>query len=79
MNEAQQDDTLRKIESGEVNWKELSSADFFKHMLLPYLVGAYYEHPTAWNETGYTGPAAKRGHVRIWEGGVDDWEVKASR
>jgi hypothetical protein len=78
----ERDQVLRAVESGTPpgdSWSSFSARDFFVHMLLPYLVGAYYEHPTAWSETGYFGPSAIRGHVRTWEGGVDPWETKASR
>ncbi len=29
------------------------------------VVGAYYAHPTAWNEIGWGGPACPRGYVRL--------------
>ena len=74
---AQQDEVLRRIESGSAvgsAWQKVSARRFFKSVLCTTVVKAYYSHPTAWNEIGYSGPAAVRGHVRIWIGGVDPWE-----
>jgi hypothetical protein len=66
--------------SGELNppgaaWRELPAALFFKTILCIAVVKAYYSHPTAWSEIGYSGPSSPRGHVRIWIGGVDPWEA----
>src|SRR5690242_17150892 len=70
----QQDEVLRTIESGDAQglaWSRMSSALFFRSVLCATVVKAYYSHPTAWNEIGYSGPSSPRGHVRIWIGGVD--------
>ena len=73
-----QDDVLRTIESGKppgAAWRDLPAALFFKSVLCITVAKAYYSHPTAWSEIGYSGPSSPRGHVRIWIGGVDPWEA----
>jgi hypothetical protein len=72
-----QDDVLRRVERGDPPgdaWQRLPAARFFSSVLCVTVVKAYYSHPTAWSEIGYSGPASPRGHVRIWMGGVDPWE-----
>jgi Gluconate 2-dehydrogenase subunit 3 len=74
---AQQDEVLNAVESGKAGgsaWERFSAARFFKSVLCVSVVRAYYSHPTAWSEIGYSGPSSPRGHVRIWIGGVDPWE-----
>jgi Gluconate 2-dehydrogenase subunit 3 len=73
-----QDEVLRSIEAdvapGET-WTMLPAGLFFASMLCTTIVKIYYAHPTAWSEVGYNGPSSPRGHMRIWEGGVDPWEA----
>lgn len=73
----QQDDVLRRISHAQApgeTWTRLDACRFFASILCETVVKTYYAHPTAWNETGYHGPASPRGHVRKWIGGVDPWE-----
>lgn len=73
-----QDQVLRSVEEGSppgAVWRELPAALFFRSVLCITIVRAYYSHPTAWSEIGYSGPSSPRGHVRIWIGGVDPWEA----
>lgn len=77
-----QDEVLRRIEHGDPPgelWQLLPAACFFRRVLCPAIVKTYYAHPYAWNETGYSGPASPRGHMRIWEDGVDPWEAHEAR
>lgn len=74
-----QDAVLKRVQKGDPPgeiWKQLPSQSFFKHMLLKIVVKTYYMHPLAWNEIGYNGPSSPRGHVRIWEDGLDPWEAR---
>jgi hypothetical protein len=74
-----QDVVLRHIERGDAPgaaWERVPAARFFKSALCATIVKTYYAHPLAWNEIGYNGPSALRGHVRKWEGGVDPWEAQ---
>lgn len=57
-------------------WEQMPAARFFKSVLCITVVKTYYSHPLAWNEIGYNGPSSPRGHVRKWEGGVDQWEAE---
>lgn len=73
-----QEDVLATVERGNppgAAWKSVSAERFFRNVLCVTVAKAYYSHPTAWNEIGYSGPASLRGHVRIWIGGVDPWEA----
>ncbi|MGA7385171.1 MAG: gluconate 2-dehydrogenase subunit 3 family protein, partial [Methylocella sp.] len=76
-----QDEVLRRIEHGDppgATWTWLPAGRFFKSVLCTTVVKTYYAHPSAWNEVGYNGPSSPRGHMRIWEGGVDPWEAHAT-
>jgi hypothetical protein len=78
----EQDDVLRRIERddppGEA-WRDFPSGYFLKKVMIKEIVKVYYAHPLAWNEIGYNGPSSPRGHVRLWEGGVDPWEAQEGR
>lgn len=76
-----QDEVLRRIERGDPpggTWTTLPARRFFTSMLCVTIVKTYYAHPAAWSEVGYNGPSSPRGHMRIWEGGVDPWEAHES-
>lgn len=73
-----QDEVLRRIEHGDppgATWATFPARRFFQSVLCVTIVKTYYAHPSAWNEVGYNGPSSPRGHMRIWEGGVDPWEA----
>jgi Gluconate 2-dehydrogenase subunit 3 len=75
----EQEEVLRQIERGDppgLLWSGLPAARFFTHVLSATIVKVYYAHPHAWSEAGYSGPASPRGHMRIWEDGVDPWEPR---
>jgi hypothetical protein len=75
---AAQDEVLRRVEAGDPPgeaWARLPARRFFKSVLSLTVIKTYYAHPTAWNEVGYNGPSSPRGHMRIWQGGVDPWEA----
>jgi hypothetical protein len=77
LDDASQDRVLQRVQRGEVigrSWEQLPARLFFSELLCSTAIAAYYSHPTAWSEIGYSGPAAIRGHVRKWAGGVDPWE-----
>lgn len=74
-----QDEVLRRIEHGDppsAAWNTLPPRRFFTSMLCVTIVKTYYAHPSAWSEVGYNGPSSPRGHMRIWEDGVDPWEAQ---
>ncbi len=75
----EQEEVLRRIERGDPpgdGWSHFPAACFFTHVLCASIVKVYYAHPQAWSETGYSGPSSPRGHMRIWEDGVDPWEPR---
>lgn len=77
-----QDEVLKRVERGDppgALWRELPADCFFTRLLSPTIIKVYYAHPHAWSETGYSGPASPRGHMRIWEDGVDPWEAHEAR
>jgi hypothetical protein len=44
-----------------------------------YASTAFYSHPWAWNEIGFSGPAYPRGYKNARIGGREPWEVKEQR
>jgi hypothetical protein len=74
----EQDEVLDRVARGEApgrTWDGLPAARFFRDVLCITVVKAYYAHPHAWSEIGYSGPSSPRGHVRNWMGGVDPWDA----
>jgi len=74
---AQKDDLLHRMQRGELNgaaWGGMPSELFFEHRVIPDIVHAYYAHPVAWNEIGFSGPASPRGHVRLGLNRRDPWD-----
>ena len=79
---AAQDELLKAMSSGDLKheaWQGMSSTTFFKQRLLTDIVGAYWSHPTAWNEMGWGGPASPRGYVRMGYDARDPWEAVEAR
>lgn len=73
-----QDMLLTAIQHGNVHkqtWEDLPPKSFFTKRLLHDIVGAYYAHPTSWNEIGFGGPASPRGYVRMNFNRRDPWEA----
>jgi hypothetical protein len=59
----------------DVAWGDMPAAVFFKERLAHDILGAYYSHPTSWNEIGFGGPASPRGYVRMGADRRDPWEA----
>jgi hypothetical protein len=75
---AEQDGILSAVQKGYASdpaWAGMAPALFFSKRLIHDCVGAYYGHPTAWNEIGFGGPAAPRGYVRMDLDRRDPWEA----
>jgi hypothetical protein len=51
---------------------------FFNERAVHDIAGAYYAHPTAWNEIGFGGPASPRGYVRMGFDKRDPWDAVES-
>ena len=78
----QQDEVLRRVETGQVDdraWGGMDARRFFRHELLTAAVGVYYAHPAAWNEIGFGGPASPRGYVRLGFDERDPWEPELAQ
>jgi Gluconate 2-dehydrogenase subunit 3 len=80
---AEQDSLLTRMQRGELagsEWGDMPCQLFFRERLMHDIVGAYYTHPTSWNEIGFGGPASPRGYVRMGFNKRDPWEaVEADR
>lgn len=82
LDSSSQTEVLNQIAKGRVQgevWRKMSGERFFKNVLCSTIIRIYYSHPLAWNEIGYSGPSSPRGHVRLWEGGVDPWEAREKK
>ena len=74
-----QDEVLSRVQRGDppgATWERLPAGRFFRDVLCITIVKAYYAHPAAWSEIGYSGPSSPRGHFRNWMGGVDPWDAR---
>lgn len=79
---AQQDELLRELQEGGLAgaaWSDMPCKVFFKERVLSDVTGAYYAHPTSWNEIGFGGPASPRGYVRMNFDRRDPWEASEAR
>ena len=78
----QQDGLLRQMEAGRLQAEALQGMwpdRFFKYRIIPDITGAYYAHPTGWNEIGFGGPASPRGYVRTDLNRRDPWEAAEAK
>lgn len=64
--------------AGERIWRQMSVGRYWK-LLLDDVVTAYYQHPWAWNEIGFGGPAYPRGYMRLERGEPEPWETRERR
>ena len=70
---------MHRVQGGEASvpeWQGMPPALFFSVRVLHDVFGAYYSHPTAWNEIGYGGPASPRGYLRLGINRRDSWEAE---
>lgn len=77
-----QDALLRAVQRGDIDtglWKGVAADHFFAHLLLKTVAGIYYEHPAAWSEIGFGGPASPRGYARMRADRRDPWEAELAR
>jgi hypothetical protein len=75
---AEQDALIRQMQQGELAdpaWGDMPGKIFFNERVVHDIAGAYYAHPTAWNEIGFGGPASPRGYVRMGFNKRDPWEA----
>ncbi len=79
----EQDDVLWKIHDDqpppEVEvWRHLPAERAWS-LLLQDAIEGYYQHPYAWDEIGFGGPAYPRGYMRLERGEPEPWEVEEQR
>ena len=67
----------RPIAAHEI-WERMSVHRFWQ-LLTGDAIEAYYEHPWAWDEIGYGGPAYPRAYTRLERGDPEPWEVEERR
>ncbi len=83
LSDARKDELLTRMQHGDLKgpaWGGMPCDLFFEHRVIPDIVHAYYAHPVAWNEIGFSGPASPRGHVRMGLNRRDPWDpVEAGR
>jgi Gluconate 2-dehydrogenase subunit 3 len=78
-----QDFILKSIHDGQ----KLAAHDIWERMnikrywalLVQDCVAAYYEHPWAWDEIGFGGPAYPRAYMRLERGEPEPWEKDEQR
>jgi hypothetical protein len=73
------DDTRRALiqavqDLGAGSWRGLP-ADRVWSLWTRYACTAFYSHPWAWNEIGFSGPAYPRGYKNVGVGRREPWEV----
>jgi hypothetical protein len=77
LTQADQTAMLQQMEAGTLKAAALHgmpSDTFWTSHVIHDVAGAYYAHPTAWNEIGWAGPASPRGYVRLGLNRRDAWE-----
>ena len=78
LSRADRDALLTEMQQGKLDgehWQGMPSKLFFEKRVVHDIAGAYYAHPTAWNEIGFGGPASPRGYVRLDANRRDPWEA----
>ena len=70
---------LQKGRLGGEHWGNVPPKAFFDRRIVHDIAGAYYAHPTAWNEIGFGGPASPRGYVRMDKNRRDPWEAAEAK
>lgn len=83
LNGIQQDRVLLAIHDAKppepaATWRRLP-ADRFWRILMDDVLAAYYEHPYAWDEIGFGGPAYPKGYMRLDHGEPEPWEKPERR
>jgi hypothetical protein len=72
------DALLKRCQAGTLDnaaWGRVPPAMFFHRRILWDIPGAFYAHPSSWNEIGFGGPASPRGYVRMQANRRDPWEA----
>ncbi len=65
-------------DAGQGDWHGLPAGQLWS-LWTRYASTAFYSHPWAWNEIGFSGPAYPRGYKNARVGGREPWEVREQR
>ena len=69
---------VERMSKGELSggsWDQLDVSTAWS-VVTRAMLSAFYSHPWAWNEIGFSGPAYPRGYAALGPGGVEGWEPK---
>jgi hypothetical protein len=64
---------VEEVRVDEGRWRGLPAGRLFS-LWMRYACAAFYAHPWAWNEIGFSGPAYPRGYANLSIGGREHWE-----
>lgn len=72
---AQQRAVLQAVQSmGDDRWHDMAASAVWS-LWTRYAASAFYSHPAAWNEIGFSGPAYPRGYKNIGVDKLEPYEV----
>lgn len=74
----EQTDLLRRVQGTDGDWHGLPSSAIWS-LWTRYACTAFYSHPWAWEEIGYTGPAYPRGYKHLGIDAREPFEVADTR
>jgi hypothetical protein len=65
---------VRAVQECEGQWHGMTAAHVWS-LWSRYACAAFYSHPWAWNEIGFSGPAYPRGYKALGPDQLEGWEV----
>ncbi len=65
---------VQAVQEHDGDWHGLK-ASYVWSLWTRYACAAFYSHPWAWNEIGFSGPAYPRGYKALGIGQLETWEV----
>lgn len=74
LNWDQQHDLLAEVQNGDGVWHGMVRSAVWS-LWTRYAATAFYSHPAAWNEIGFSGPAYPRGYKNIGVNKLEGYEV----
>ncbi|MGN6325061.1 gluconate 2-dehydrogenase subunit 3 family protein [Pseudolysinimonas sp.] len=76
--EKQRHDLIARVQSADDRWHGMP-ARYVWSLWTRYAATAFYSHPEAWNEIGFSGPAYPRGYKNLGVDRREPFEVRDSR
>lgn len=79
LDDERQDQVLERIRGGDPPgdvWQRMPPQRWWIYVALRDISGAYYAHPYAWDEIGFSGPAYPRGYAALNHGAPEPWEPR---